>query len=54
MFAIGKPAKTKRPIFVIFTLRELNEETLVRPISARFMHKQEIRLYEKAIAEVEK
>ena len=54
MFAIGKPTKTKRQIFVIFTLREINEETLIRPISARFMHKQEIKLYEKTLAETEK
>jgi len=54
MFAIGKPEKSKLYIFVIFTLREVNEETLVRPISAGFMHKQEISLYEKAFAEIEK
>jgi uncharacterized DUF497 family protein len=53
MFAIGKPVKTKRYIFVIFTLREIDQETLVRPISARFMHKQEIELYEKTLTKAE-
>ena len=54
MFAIGKPGKTKRHIFVIFTVRKIDEETLVRPISARYMHKQEIKLYEEALAQAEK
>lgn len=34
-----------RPIFVIFTIREVNGRRLVRPISARYMHREEIDFY---------
>ena len=43
-----------RYIFVAFTLRQRGERILLRPISARYMHKKEIRHYEKQKAEVEK
>ncbi len=43
--AIGTNAENKY-IFVVFCLRELDEQTLVRPISARYMHTKEIRAYE--------
>jgi uncharacterized protein len=39
-----------RPIFVVFTLRTMGNKTLIRPISARYMHQKEIRYYEKAFA----
>lgn len=45
--AIGSGAGS-RPIFVIFTLREIGENTLIRPISARYMHRKEIENYETA------
>jgi len=32
---------------MIFTLRRKNDELLIRPISARYMHKKEIEAYEK-------
>jgi len=36
-----------RAVFVVFTLRTQGEETLIRPISARYMHGKEIKTYEK-------
>jgi uncharacterized protein len=47
MIAIGNSITTNKPIFVAFTLREENGETLVRPISARPMHAKEIARYER-------
>ncbi len=44
--AIGK-GKSHRSIFLVFTLRARNGKTLIRPISARYMHKQEVKHYEK-------
>jgi uncharacterized DUF497 family protein len=43
-----------RHIFAVFTLRSRHGETLIRPISARYMHKKEIRHYEAQKAEAEK
>jgi hypothetical protein len=34
-------------VFIVFTLRRKGEEALIRPISARYMHKKEIEAYEK-------
>jgi uncharacterized protein len=36
-----------RGIFIVFTLRRKGEDTLIRPISARYMHKKEIDAFEK-------
>jgi predicted DNA binding CopG/RHH family protein len=36
-------------IFVVFTLRARHGETVIRPISTRFMHKKEIEHYEKKL-----
>lgn len=36
-----------RAIFIVFTLRRRGGETLIRPISVRYMHKKEIERYEK-------
>lgn len=36
-----------RAIFVVFTLRERAGRTYIRPISARYMHKQEVTHFEK-------
>lgn len=41
-FAIGRVEK-ERPVIVIFTIRN----SMIRPISARFMHKKEVKKYEK-------
>lgn len=35
-----------RPVFVIFTRRMLGDREVVRPISARYMHRKEIAAYE--------
>lgn len=47
--AIGKSAGG-RWIFCAFTLRERDGATLVRPISARYMHAREVLHYEKETA----
>ena len=44
--AIGKTAE-KRAIFVVFTLRRRGDGILIRPISARYMHDNEVKSYEK-------
>jgi uncharacterized DUF497 family protein len=44
--AIGRTDKG-RNVFLVFTLRRKGEELLIRPISARYMHKKEIDAYEK-------
>ena len=38
--AIGRNLEG-RPLFVVFTMREKNGELCVRPISARYMHRNE-------------
>jgi len=44
--AIGKTA-AGRYVFLVFTPREINGQTLLRPISARYMHQKEIDHYER-------
>jgi hypothetical protein len=34
-----------RPLFVIFTMRTVGGRQLVRPVSARYMHRKEIERY---------
>lgn len=43
--AVGRSA-SGRPMFVVFTLRERDGKQLLRPISARYMHAEEIERYE--------
>jgi uncharacterized DUF497 family protein len=43
---IGRTAEGEA-IFVAFTFRMKGDERLIRPISARHMHKKEIKAYEK-------
>jgi uncharacterized DUF497 family protein len=50
--AVGR-LKDGRYVFVVFTFRLRDSKTLIRPISARFMHGKEISVYEKAISENE-
>ena len=45
--AVGRTG-AGRPVFVAFTLRVLEGMRLIRPISARFMHAEEVRRYEEA------
>lgn len=51
--AIGKTDKG-RGIFVVFTLRTRRGKTLIRPISARYMHRKEMDHYEKETATLPK
>ena len=44
--AVGKN-ENGRYIFVVFTLREKEGGRLIRPISARYMHRKEIENYER-------
>jgi hypothetical protein len=43
--AIGKTARG-RSVFLVFTIRERGGKRLIRPISARYMHKKEVTSYE--------
>lgn len=45
--AIGRSVKG-RHVFVAFTIRLLDGERYLRPISARYMHQKEIEHYEQA------
>jgi hypothetical protein len=45
MRAIGRSA-AGRYLFVVFMLREIDGQTKLRPISARYMHQKEITHYE--------
>ncbi|MEZ5877877.1 MAG: BrnT family toxin [Tepidamorphaceae bacterium] len=42
LLAIGRAGDAGRYIFAAFTLRVREGETLIRPISARYMHAKEI------------
>lgn len=53
LIATGQ-AENGRHLFVAFTLREINGQGHVRPISARYMHKKEADRYEEARAELAK
>ncbi len=50
--AIGR-SDTGRMILVVFTLRRHGKHRLVRPISARYMHRKEVEYYEEAVASAE-
>jgi len=47
-------SKAGRHIFLVFALRQRGGATLVRPISARYMHSKEMQHYEKEIAKAQK
>ncbi|MFZ0423968.1 MAG: BrnT family toxin [Xanthobacteraceae bacterium] len=49
--AIGSTSKG-RHAFVVFTLRHHGMRALLRPISARYMHKREVKNYEKNYPDV--
>jgi uncharacterized DUF497 family protein len=51
--AIGQTAKA-RWTFVVFTPRTSAGTTVLRPLSARYMHAREVTKYEKEIARVQK
>ena len=39
-----------RFVFVVFTLRQIDGRTMIRPISSRYMHAKEVKSYEDAMA----
>ncbi len=47
LLAIGR-AKSGRYVFLAFTWRERDGAQLIRPISARYMHAEEVHHYEQA------
>lgn len=48
MRAIGK-TEAGRYVFLVFMLREVDGQTWLRPISARYMHRKEVEHYEHQI-----
>ena len=48
--AIGR-TEDRRAVLIVFTLGVRDGETLIRPISARYMHAKEIGYYEEEAAE---
>jgi uncharacterized DUF497 family protein len=50
--AIGVSSE-RRMIFVVFTLRDHTGSTRIRPISARYMHRKEVRSYEAACPDIQ-
>jgi uncharacterized DUF497 family protein len=48
--AIGKVA-SGRWVFLAFTFRERDGLSLIRPISARYMHPKEIKFYKEVVSE---
>ena len=53
LIAVGWTAQG-RALFVAFTLREKRGRWLVRPVSARYMHKKEIEAYEEESSQTQK
>jgi uncharacterized DUF497 family protein len=51
--AIGK-GQEGRNIPIVFTIRQRRESRLIRPISARYMHRKEVEHYEKETARSQK
>jgi uncharacterized protein len=50
--AVGRNSQG-RAMFVAFTIREKDSDLLIRPISARYMHRKEIESYEKENSEIQ-
>ena len=46
LWAIGKTA-SGRSVFLVFAIRVRAGKRVIRPISARYMHRKEVRHYEK-------
>ena len=46
LWAIGKTA-SGRSVFLVFTIRVRARKRLIRPVSARYMHRKEVAHYEK-------
>ena len=45
LWGIGKTA-SGRSVFLVFTIRERGGKRFIRPVSARYMHRKEVRNYE--------
>lgn len=45
LLAVGRNSRG-RAMFVVFTVRQKDGKRLIRPLSARYMHKKEIEGYE--------
>jgi uncharacterized DUF497 family protein len=50
--AIGR-TEDGREVFIVFTLRKQDAGTLIRPLSARYMHRKEVEHCEKEAAKAE-
>ena len=50
--AVGRMTQG-RPLFVAFTIRSKGDKQLIRPVSARYMHKKELAGYEKENSKTE-
>jgi hypothetical protein len=50
--AVGR-ARSGRHVFLVFTIRSRLGHRLIRPISARYMHRKEVRRYEEAERKIE-
>ena len=50
--AIGQTAE-RRHVLVVFAFRVRNGRMLIRPISARYMHKREVKYYEGEASKIE-
>jgi uncharacterized protein len=46
-FALWDKLAMAGEVFLVFTLRHKGDKQLIRPISARYIHKKEIESYEK-------
>ena len=51
--AIGR-MEDGRGVLIVFTLRRRKDGILIRPVSARYMHRKELEYYEEEIARAEK
>ena len=51
LIAVGRIAG--RPVFVAFTIRVKEKRRFIRPVSARFMHANEVAAYEEQSATLE-
>ena len=50
LIAVGRTGGG-RPVFVAFTIRTRKKRSLIRPVTAQYMHAKEIAAYEEAFAE---
>jgi uncharacterized DUF497 family protein len=52
LIAVGE-GRTRRPIFVVFTMRMQGRYKLIRPVSARYMHSKEFKNYVQASSHIQ-